>query len=75
MIKDQFEEMLRQSEKYPLVFAITCHPFVVGQPFRLAALRRALDHVLRHRNKLWLTTPREIAKHCAGSPAGVVPGS
>ena len=75
MIKDQFDEMLRQSDKYPLVFAITCHPFVIGQPFRLAALRRALDHVLRQRDKLWLTTPGEIAKYCAGLPAGVVPGS
>jgi peptidoglycan/xylan/chitin deacetylase (PgdA/CDA1 family) len=75
MIKDQFDEMLRQSEKYPLVFAITCHPFVVGQPFRLAALRRALDHVLGQRDKLWLTTPGEIARYCASLPAGVVPGS
>ena len=75
MVKDQFDEMLRQSEKYPLVFAITCHPFIVGQPFRLAALRRALDHVMRHRDKLWLATPGEIARYCAGLPPGVVPGS
>ena len=75
MIKDQCDEMLRQSEKYPLVFAITCHPFVVGQPFRLAALRRALDHVMKHRDKLWLTTPGEIATYCTGLPPGVVPGS
>jgi len=75
MIKDQFDEMLRQSEKYPLVFTISCHPFVIGQPFRMAALRRALDHVLKQRDRLWLTTPGEIARHCASLPAGVIPGS
>ena len=32
MIIDQFDEMLRQSEKYPLVMGVTCHPFVIAQP-------------------------------------------
>jgi peptidoglycan/xylan/chitin deacetylase (PgdA/CDA1 family) len=75
MIKDQFDEMLRQSEKYPLVFSLSFHPFVIGQPFRLATLRRALDHVLKHRDKLWLTTPGEVARYCATLPPGIVPGS
>ncbi len=75
MIIDQFDEMLNQSAKYPLVFAVSCHPFVVGQPFRLAALRRALAHIVQHRDKIWITTPGEIAKYCAGLPAGTVPGS
>jgi allantoinase len=75
MIIDQFDEMLRLSEKYPLVFAITCHPFVVGQPYRLRALRRALDHIMRHHEKLWLTTPGGIARYCTTLPSGVVPGS
>lgn len=75
MITDQFDEMLRQSERYPLVFAITCHTFVIGQPFRMTALRRALDHVLNHRDKLWLTTPGEIAKFCYSLPEGIIPGS
>ena len=38
-------------------------------------IRRALDHVMKHRDKLWLTTPGEIATYCTGLPAGVVPGS
>ncbi len=75
MIIDQFDEMLRQSEKYPLVMGVTCHPFVIAQPFRLASLRRALDHILAHRDKLWVTTPGEIAKYCANLPKGTVPGS
>jgi allantoinase len=75
MIIDQFDEMLRLSEKYPLVCTISNHPFVIGQPFRLAGLRRALDHIMKHRDKLWLAQPREIAKHCAGLEKGIVPGS
>ena len=33
MIVNQFEEMLKQSEKAPLVCSISLHGFVVGQPF------------------------------------------
>jgi allantoinase len=75
MIIDQFDEMLRLSEKYPLVCSISHHPFVIGQPFRIAGLRRALDHIMKHRDKLWLTKPREIALYCAGLEKGIIPGS
>lgn len=73
MIIDHFDEMLLQSQKYPLVFNIVVHPFVIGQPFRLRALRRALEHILKHRDALWLTTPGDIAKHVARLPEGTVP--
>ena len=75
MIIDQFDEMLHQSKKYPLVCSIVLHPFIVGQPFRLRALRRALAHVLQHRDRIWLTRPGEIARHVASLPPGIVPGS
>ena len=61
MIVDQFREMLRRSTKYPLVFTISVHPFIIGQPFRMQALRRALEYVLRWRDRLWITVPGEIA--------------
>ncbi|NQW10973.1 MAG: polysaccharide deacetylase family protein [Alphaproteobacteria bacterium] len=75
MIVDQFDEMLHQSAKWPLVFTVVIHPFVIGQPFRLRALRRAMTHILEHRERLWITTPGEIAKYCASLPAGIIPGS
>jgi peptidoglycan/xylan/chitin deacetylase (PgdA/CDA1 family) len=75
MIVDQFDEMLEQSKKYPLVFSVALHPFIVGQPFRLRALRDAIRHIMARRDALWLTTPGEIARHCDGLPAGTVPGS
>ncbi len=75
MITDQFDEMLQQSRKYPLVCSIVLHPFVVGQPFRLRALRRALTHVLQQRDRVWLARPGEVARYVASLPLGIVPGS
>ena len=75
MVTDQFDEMLAQSAKYPLVFSVALHPFVIGQPFRLRAFRDALRHIMARKDELWLTTPGEIARYCAGLPAGTVPGS
>ena len=75
MIIDQFDEMLEQSRKYPLVFAIALHPFIISQPFRLRPFRDAVRHIMDHRDALWLTTPGEIARYCASLPKGTVPGS
>jgi hypothetical protein len=49
---------------------------VVGQPFRLRALRRALQHIVDHsqRDKVWFTRPGEIYDHCKGLPEGTIPG-
>ena len=75
MIIDQFDEMLAQSRKYPLVFAIAVHPFIIGQPHRLRPFRDALRHIMGHRDALWITTPGEIARYCETLPKGTVPGS
>lgn len=73
MIIDQFDEMLRLSVKYPLVCSIVLHPFIVGQPFRLQSLRRALEHVLAHREQIWLARPGELARYVTTLPPGTVP--
>jgi peptidoglycan/xylan/chitin deacetylase (PgdA/CDA1 family) len=75
MIVDQFDEMLAQSARRPLVCSIVLHTFVVGQPFRLRPLREALRHILQHRDRLWITRPGALAEHVAGLPRGIVPGS
>lgn len=77
MMVDQFEEMLLQSEKQPLVCGIALHAMVVGQPYRLRALRRALRYIAEHpmRDKVWFTRPGAIYDHCANLPEGVVSGS
>jgi len=71
MLVDNFDEMLRASRDTPLVFAISIHSFVMGQPYRIARLRRALSHMLAHRDRVWVALPHEIADHYAGLPADV----
>jgi peptidoglycan/xylan/chitin deacetylase (PgdA/CDA1 family) len=74
MIVDQFDEMLEQSARQPLVCPISLHPFVIGRPYRIRRLRRAFEHILEHRARIWLTRPRDICAHVESLPAGVVPG-
>jgi hypothetical protein len=68
MIIDQFDEMLEQSARQPLVMGIALHPYIVGQPYRLRHLRRALRHIdaATARGGVWLTTPGAICTHVAG---------
>jgi hypothetical protein len=68
MIIDQFEEMLAQSAAQPLVMGIALHAYIVGQPFRLRHLRRALAHIAARRDDIWITTPGAIAQHYATLP-------
>ena len=60
MIVDNFDEMLRQSREQPLVMGIALHPYLVGQPYRLRHLRRALKHIKKAAARTWLTTPGAI---------------
>lgn len=71
MLVDQFDEMLRRSEEAPLVFGISIHTFIVGQPFRIVHLRRALKHMLAQRDRIWVTRPREIASYYTTLPDAV----
>ena len=73
MIVDQFDEMRELSAERPLVMGVALHAYIVGQPHRLRHLKRALKHIARHRDAIWLTTPGAIARHCAGLPVGTVP--
>ena len=63
MIVDQFDEMLNASEGGPLVMSVILHAFIIGQPFRLRALKRALDHIAKHADSIWLTQPGLIASN------------
>jgi peptidoglycan/xylan/chitin deacetylase (PgdA/CDA1 family) len=73
---DQFDEMLAQSERgQSLVCPFVLHTFLLGQPFRIRQLRRAMQHILAHRERIWLTRPGDIAAHIQSLPPGTVPGS
>ncbi|KAF0104546.1 MAG: polysaccharide deacetylase [Rhodospirillaceae bacterium] len=73
IIVDQFDEMLELSQERPLVMGVALHAYLVGQPHRLRHLKRALRHIAKHRDRIWLTTPGAIARHCLSLPAGIVP--
>ena len=50
MMIDQFDEMLAQSARRPLVYSVVTHPSLIGQPYRLRAFRqspRRPHHCLR----------------------------
>jgi len=59
MMVDNCDEMVRQSKHQPLVMGIALHPYLVGQPYRLLHLRRALKHVVKQKG-VWVTTPGKI---------------
>ncbi|MGE0424707.1 MAG: polysaccharide deacetylase family protein [Reyranellaceae bacterium] len=73
MIVDNFDEMRRQSAGQPLVMGIALHGYLMGQPYRLKHLRRALAHIAADRDSLWITTPGTIAAHCLSLPEGTIP--
>lgn len=61
MIIDNFDEMREQSQQQPLVMGIALHAYIMGQPFRLRYLRRALQTLAQQRNDIWVTTAGAIA--------------
>jgi allantoinase len=68
MIIDQLHEMLQQTaqpDAPALVMGIALHPYIVGQPYRLLHLRRALQAVAAARDKgrVWVSTPGAICEH------------
>jgi len=69
MIVDQFDEMLEQANRggapQALVMGIALHPYLVGQPYRLRHLCRALQHIAAacHKGDVWMTTPGAIAQY------------
>ncbi len=59
MIVDEFTELSAAATQVPLVMSIVLHSFITGVPFRLRAVRRALESIAGA-DGVWFTTPREI---------------
>ena len=76
MIIEDFAERLRQTaDGLPQVMGIALHPYIIGQPYRLRALRRALGVIAAQREAVWITTAGAIHDHCMTWPKGVIPGA
>ncbi|HEY9447099.1 MAG TPA: polysaccharide deacetylase, partial [Burkholderiales bacterium] len=75
MLVDQFDEMVEQSAEAPLVFNVSIHPYVFGQPFRLRVLRQAFAHCVNHKlkDRVWFAKPRDVADHCYALEPGIIP--
>jgi peptidoglycan/xylan/chitin deacetylase (PgdA/CDA1 family) len=61
MIIDHFDTVWREGASQPRVMCIALHPYMMGQPHRIAHLDRALEHILAH-DGVWKTTGAEIAR-------------
>lgn len=62
ILKRQFDRLYAEGEQSGTVMCIPLHPYLVGQPYRMAAFEEALSYITSH-DKVWLATGREIAKH------------
>jgi len=60
MIKDAFDVLYREAADSGRVVGMSLHPYIVGLPFRIAALERGLDYICGH-DGVWLATGEEIA--------------
>lgn len=60
--KAQFDTLYEEGAESGTVMCMPLHPFLIGQPHRIAALDEVLRHVTAH-DKVWLATGREIARH------------
>lgn len=45
-----------------------------GLIFLLSLFTGVIEHMLRHRERIWLTRPGGICRFIEGRPAGIVPG-
>jgi len=60
MIRDQFDTLYREGSSQPRIMCIALHPFLIGQPYRIGWLDKALQHMRLHKD-VWYTQGREIA--------------
>jgi peptidoglycan/xylan/chitin deacetylase (PgdA/CDA1 family) len=61
VVVDQFDVLYAEAERSGRVMALALHPFIMGQPFRVRYLERALEYIAGHEG-VWLTTSDEIAE-------------
>lgn len=69
MAIDNFDELLRSTKKQSLVYGITLHTFIAGQPFRIKQIRTAIEHMKKYADQVWFGTAGDIARQYAGQVA------
>lgn len=61
LIISQFDELYRDGESSPVAMVIAVHPYLTGLPYRIKALRGALQYLSDHEG-VWWATGAEIAQ-------------
>ena len=57
---DHFDVLYREARPgQGRIMAISLHPWVIGQPYRIGALQEALAHIMKHRG-VWAATGSQI---------------
>jgi len=57
---DQFDWLYDEAGRFGgRLMAVSLHPWIIGQPYRIGALEKALDHMLR-RGSVWCATGSDI---------------
>jgi len=59
MIEETFETLYREGANNGRLLVLHLHPWLIGQPFRIACLDQALGHIMR-RQGVWAATGAEI---------------
>lgn len=60
MLVDQFDALYEEGAHSGRVMSVALHPFILGQPFRIKYLQRALNYIT-NKPDVWVTTSDEIA--------------
>ena len=59
-VQDQFDTLYREADTQGgRIMAITLHPWVIGQPYRMKPLEEALSHIMNHEG-VWSASASEI---------------
>jgi hypothetical protein len=60
IIRDQFDTLYEEGAESGRIMALPLHPFIIGVPFRIKYLNKALEYICAHQG-VWLATGSEIA--------------
>lgn len=55
-IKDQFDWLYAEAQQYGgRILSLTVHPYIMGLPYRIHALREALSYIMQHQDAVAMT--------------------
>ena len=69
LLEESFDGLYEGSRESGLLMAFNLHPWLIGQPFRIRYLDRALGHMMR-RQGVWAATGSEITEWFRANPPG-----